>query len=182
MTQFRAQLNKLLTTLLISSACLSAVAQAATPAYLDQHKTTPEDVAAINKVVENFGIAIKTKNPKLLSTLVLNSKILFVSPWPEEDIKIEQAQTDTTFDGVTSGGYERFADFIKNEKSTMEEKFYNVKVTQDDNLAWVMSDFEFIGGGVVLNHGVEVWQLMKVGEGNWKILSVVWSSKGKPGV
>lgn len=158
----------------------SGFANAATPSYLDNHKTSQEDFNAITKLIGDFQTAIKTKSPKLLSTLVLNSKILFVSPWPAEDIKKVQNESDTTFDGVNPDGYASFVRLLKTEKSAIEEKFYNVKITQDDNLAWVMFDFEFTKEDVTLNHGVEVWQLMKSLDGNWKILSVVWSSKGKP--
>jgi hypothetical protein len=171
---------KYLVVILCSVLFLSGVSNAATPAYLENHATTPEDLSAISKVISEFQTAIKTKNPKLLSTLVLSSKILFVSPWPPEDIKEVRNATDTTFDGVDAAGYSNFAKLLKNEKSQIEEKFYNVKITQDDNLAWVMFDFEFQKDSVTLNHGVEVWQLMKSVDGSWKILSVVWSSKGKP--
>jgi hypothetical protein len=42
-----------------------------------------------------------------------------------------------------------------------------------------MFDFEFVEGGAIKNRGMEVWQLMKTTAG-WKILSVVWTSKGPP--
>ncbi|PRC93175.1 hypothetical protein [Solimicrobium silvestre] len=158
----------------------SGSANAATPSYLENHATSSEDFSSITKLIGDFGTAIKTKNPKLLSTLVLNNKVLFMSPWPVEDIKEAQNGWDTTFDGTYPDGYSTFVKLLKTEKSPIEEKFYNVKITQDDNLAWVMSDFEFMKEGVTLNHGVKVWQLMKSVDGNWKILSVVWSSKGKP--
>lgn len=166
---------------LVSCALIvSGSANAATPAYLEQHTSTPEDLRAIANVIDDFQTAIKTKNPKLLSTLVLNSKILFSSPWPAEDIQKMRNETDVTFDGLDAGGYSNFSKLLKTEKSAIEEKFYNVNTTQDDNVAWVMFDFEFLKDGVVLNHGVEAWQLMKSLDGRWKIFSVVWSSLGKP--
>ncbi|WP_182915689.1 hypothetical protein [Massilia cavernae] len=32
----------------------------------------------------------------------------------------------------------------------------------------------------VINHGVEMWQMLKGIDGKWKIASVYWSSKGAP--
>lgn len=61
----------------------------------------------------------------------------------------------------------------------VEEKFYDVRITQDDNLALVMFDYEFLVDGKMENYGIESWQLMKTA-GKWKIFSVVWSQHPAP--
>ena len=68
--------------------------------------------------------------------------------------------------------------FIATTKEPIEEKFYNIKITQDGHVAWVMFDFEFLSGGKVENYGVETWQMVKAIDDKWKIFSVVWSSRG----
>ena len=163
--------------------CMVAVptmAMEPTPSYLENHRTSIEDLAAINRVILDFQTAIKSKNPVLLSTLVLNSRILFASPATPDEIKEDRREIDTTSDGIDSDGYISFAKLLKKEKASIEEKFYNVKITQDAHVAWVMFDFEFFRENNVVNHGVEAWQMMKSVDGSWKIISVVWTSKGKP--
>ncbi|MBI4851654.1 MAG: hypothetical protein HY819_07655 [Acidobacteria bacterium] len=48
--------------------------------YKNKRISTPEDIAAIKKVLEDFMQAISNKNGKQLSNLVLHSRILFTSP------------------------------------------------------------------------------------------------------
>ncbi|NRR34356.1 hypothetical protein HSX11_29720 [Oxalobacteraceae bacterium] len=163
----------LATSIFLSSATASATDTA--PAYIGKHISTPQDTRAINKVIEDFQIAIKTKDRKLLSTLVLNSNILFDSPMNPEDIAYVRNTHDTSFDGLRAGGYGEFARVIGMSKESIEEKFYNVKITQDGNVAWVMFDYEFIRDGKTQNYGIETWQMMKVVGDNWKIASVMWT-------
>ena len=136
--------------------------------------STPEDVAAITAVTEQFQAALKSKDVKALSALMLNSNIMWTAPMSDQRVQKVRAELDPNFDGVRAGGYTDFARFVKDSKLPIEERFYNVKVTQDGDLAWVMFDYEFVGDGKVENYGVETWQMVKRG-GQWKILSVVWS-------
>jgi ketosteroid isomerase-like protein len=169
-------MRRLLLAVLLGSAMLSAVAAAdKPPAYIGQHTSTPQDLQAINKVIDDFQVALKTKNTKLLSTLVLNSNILFDAPGSPRDIAFAHEKYDTTYDGLRAGGYNSFARFISEAKGTVEEKFYNIKITQDANLAVVMFDYEFLEDGKAQNYGIEVWQMMKVADGKWKIASVMWT-------
>ena len=166
--------------MLSASLLFAACAHAEAPAYVGQHASTPEDLAAITKVTEDFRSAIINKDTKLLSTLVLNSHILFTSAATPEQIKNANEKRDVTFDGIFYGGYGDFAQFIGSSKDPVEEKFYNIKITQDDHMAWVMFDYEFQEKGKTENYGVETWQLIKTANNSWKIISVVWSSRGAP--
>lgn len=168
----------LILALLATSIFLSSATASATdivPSYIGKHISTPQDTRAINKVIEDFQTAIKTKDRKLLSTLVLNSNILFDSPMSPEDITYVRDNHDTTFDGLRAGGYGEFARVIGMSKESIEEKFYDVKITQDGNVAWVMFDYEFVRDGKTQNYGIETWQMMKVAGDNWKIASVMWT-------
>jgi ketosteroid isomerase-like protein len=160
--------------------CGAAGAASPVPDYIGRHVSTPQDTQAINKVVADFQTAIKTKDSKLLSTLVLNANILFDSPLGPEGIAMVRNKHDVNFDGIRAGGYNGFAQFIGTSKDALEEKFYNVKITQDGNVAWVMFDYEFLENGKTQNYGVETWQMIKVADAQWKIVSVMWTMNRLP--
>jgi len=171
-------MRRIVTCLALASTLLcagSAMAADSPPAYIGKHTSTQQDTAAINKVVEDFGNAIRNKDSKLLSTLVLHSNILFDAPMDPEGIAMVRNKFDVTFDGLRSGGYSDFARFIGTTKDQVEEKFYNVKITQDKNVAWVMFDYEFVVNGKTQNYGIETWQMMKSADDKWKIASVMWT-------
>lgn len=171
-------MRRIVTCLALSSNLLcGGVAMAADipPPYIGKHTSTQQDTAAINKVVEDFGNAIRNKDSKLLSTLVLHSNILFDAPMDPEGIAVLRNKADVNFDGLRSGGYSDFARFIGTTKDQVEEKFYNVKITQDKNVAWVMFDYEFVVNGKTQNYGIETWQMMKAADDKWKIASVMWT-------
>jgi ketosteroid isomerase-like protein len=167
----RFAIASVLASLLVCSAASAADA----PAYIGRYTSTPQDTQAINKVISDFQLAIKTKDRKLLSSLVLNSGILFDSPLSPEDIAWVNDKHDVSYNGIRAGGYGDFARFIGSAKEAIEEKFYNVKITQDGHVAWVMFDYEFVIDGKTQNYGIETWQMMKAADGKWKIASVMWT-------
>lgn len=151
-------------------------AAAAVPAYIGKHAATAQDRAAIGRVIADFQLAIKNKDVKLLSTLVLHSNIPFSAPASPDTIGKVRAKYDVSFDGIRGGGFTEFCRFIFDAKEQMEEKFYNVNITQDGHVAWVMFDYEFISNGKTSNYGVESWQMTQNAEGRWKIASVMWTA------
>ncbi|NGZ83905.1 nuclear transport factor 2 family protein [Duganella aceris] len=158
-------------------AVLLVLWMAATSAFAEPPKavSTPADIAAIKQVTQDFQSALKTKEVLKLSSLMLNSNILWTSPASDQQVATMRKETDPNFDGVRAGGYNEFVQFVKREKKPVEEKFYNIKITQDADLAWVMFDYEFMFDGAVENYGVETWQMVKR-DGRWKIYSVTWST------
>jgi SnoaL-like domain len=162
--------------MLLAAAVTTTAAAEEEKAYVSRAESTPEDSAAIMQLTKDFSAAVINKNPRQLSALLVNSDILFTSPMPAEDIKMVNERYDVNFNGIGSGGFTEFARFIGMSPKPVEEKFYNIKITQDANVAWVIFDFEFLLDGKTENYGVETWQVMKGLDGKWKILSVVWSS------
>lgn len=158
----------------------SPVFAADVPSHVGRYDTTPEDITAINKVIQDFQTAVKTKNIKQLSSLMLNSNILWASPANADAIAKVRDTIDVNFDGVSPMGYPGFAEFVETEKQVVEERFYNVRITQDRHVAFVLFDFDFRIGDKIINHGLESWQMLKGDGGKWKIVSVYWSSKGTP--
>lgn len=159
--------------------CAGAV-HADVPGYIGQRISTPEDIAAITKVTEDFRTALISKNTRQLSSLMLNSNILFSSAPNPQQIRNMNEKYDANFDGVLSGGFGSFAEYLAKPGASVEEKFYNMKITQDDHIAWVMFDFEFLENKKTENYGVETWQLIRAVDDKWKIVSVFWSSHGTP--
>ena len=156
---------------------LMVLVMAAGTAFAEPPKPvgTPADVAAITRVTEDFQAALKSKDAVKLSSLMLHSNILWSSPASDQQVATMRRETDPNFDGVRAGGFNDFVQFIKREKKPVEERFYNVKITQDRDIAWVMFDYEFVLDGAVQNYGVETWQMVKRG-GQWKIFAVTWST------
>ena len=151
---------------------------AQTPSYIGRHDSTPEDLKAITKVIDDFQEALITKDIKLLSSLMYNSNILFSSPADDRFVKQMREKTDVNFDAINGkDSYNNFAKFIAGSKLPVQEKFYNIKITQDRHVAWVNFDYEFIIDNKTQNFGVEGWQMYKT-DGKWKIFSVVWSMHG----
>jgi ketosteroid isomerase-like protein len=176
-------MNRLFTLpVLIGTLLLVTTAEAAVPAYLGRYQSTPEDVAAIRQLTQDFHDALVAKNARQLSTLVFNSNILFASPASPEKVKTINDKQDVNFDGVAPGGFERFAEFVGTAPGAMEERFYDMKVVQDGHLGWVSFDFEFLQEGKVTNYGLETWVVLKTQGDKWKILSNIWSSHGAPKV
>lgn len=161
---------------LLIAAC--PLAQAQTPPYLATRDSSTADAQAIEQVTVDFRKALKTKDAKLLSSLLLNDRILFVSPRSPANVR-KQRETNVHADGITDGAQD-FIRFVATSKVPIEERFFNIKVLQDGHIAWVTFDFDFLEDGKVENYGVEVWQMVKDASGTWKILSVVWSSHGVP--
>ena len=157
---------------------LSALAQV--PKHVGRHESTPADVQAIERVTEDFRSALVAKDAKRLSGLLVNSNILFTSPSAPSWVRKRRQETDVHSDGIGSAGAANFLDFIATAKISLEERFYNIKITQDGHLAWVTFDFEFLEDEKIDNYGHEVWQMVKTPDGTWKIFSVVWSSHGAP--
>lgn len=161
-------------------AVTSAGAQPSTPGHVGRYDSTQKDTEAIMQVTQDFRAAIVEKDAKKLSGLLLNARILFASPASPERTKKVREDLNVHYDGIDTAGAVGFLDFIGKAKEPVEEKFYNIKITQDRHVAWVMFDYEFLQNNAVQNYGIETWQLVKTPEDKWKILSVVWSSHGAP--
>lgn len=169
-----ARLRLILPALLaVSLSSAAGAAPAVEPPRPSRRVSTPEDLAAIRDVLDRFMAAIRAKDGKALSALVLNDRILFNSPGDQARVDAIR-QHDTHFDGLGAPGFREFAQFVATSKEPIEERFWNVELVQDAHLAWAVFDYEFLEAGKVQNYGVEAWQLRKT-DGKWKIFSVVWS-------
>jgi len=170
-------INKLLA---ILAATFALTASAQVPGYIGRYESSRKDSDAIMQVTKDFQAALFGKDARKLSSLLVNSRILFSSPASPAGSRKRREKTDISFDGIDQAGAPAFLDFIAKSIEPVEEKFYNIRITQDGHIAWVMFDFEFLQANKVENYGLEVWQLLKTDDSTWKIMSVVWSSRGSP--
>lgn len=158
----------------------TTMAAGKSPAYLTRYETTPQDVNAIKQLTEDFRAALAAKDVKKMSTLMLNSDILMASPVKPEIVKMINDTRDVNFDGVYNGGFHQLAQLLLESREPLEERFYDIKITQDGPVAWVAFNFEFMEGSKMENHGREVWQTIKTSDNKWKIFTIVWSSHHEP--
>jgi ketosteroid isomerase-like protein len=168
--------RKILQAALAAIFVIASAGAAEPPSYIGHTTSTPEDTQAIRKVIDDFQGAIKTKNVQLLSSLMLDEDLLWASPPPPERLREARDKMGANFKGIPPGMFRGFSKFIAESKVPVEERFYNVRITQDANVAWVMFDYEFVMDNRPTNHGIETWQMMKGPDGTWKIASVFWST------
>lgn len=71
------------------------------------------------------------------------------------------------------GDYKQFYRFIS-DSGADQEKFYNINIENDENIAAVIFDYSFWKNKIKQNWGKESWGLVKV-DGQWKIASVLFS-------
>lgn len=166
--------------MLIAALALAHTARAQVAPHIGRHVATETDRQAILKVTTDFREALAGKDAKRLSALLLHTGILFSTPASPERVRRLRAERNVHANGVGESGAVDFLNFVATAKGPIEERFHNIRITQDGHLAWVMFDFEFIEDGRIENHGLEVWQMLKTADDSWKILSVVWSSHGAP--
>jgi hypothetical protein len=150
------------------------------PGHVGRLDATEADRQAILQVTADFRDALSRSDAKRLSGLLLHTGILFSTPASPARVRALRAERNVHADGVGQAGAVDFLNFVATAKVPIEERFHNIRITQDGHLAWVMFDFEFLEAGKVENHGLEVWQMLKTADDRWKILSVVWSSHGAP--
>ena len=79
------------------------------------------------------------------------------------------------FDGIGPSQLDGFAKFLSTSKDKLEEKFRNIEIRQDGDLGLATFNYDFVINDKVHHSGLEVWQLCKI-DGQWKILSVTWTS------
>lgn len=69
-----------------------------------------------------------------------------------------------------------FIEDIANDKSDNEERFTNVAIDTDGDIASVTLDFDYLRAGRAINTGREAWHLVRTNCG-WKIVSVIYSNR-----
>ena len=130
--------------------------------------------AGIEQVVDTFQAAIKAHDRATLASLFLADSKAWWTILGEPSYQKMKA-THPNAPRYKTGTWQEFADYVGSAKTSIEERFHNVRIETDGTVASVYFDFEFLADGKVGNHGAETWQLLHTDEG-WKIASMMYSS------
>jgi hypothetical protein len=144
-------------------------AQAPEPKF----NSNADDLTKIRGVLEEFRQDIIRKDGYALTKLVLNPNVLFHHTNNQEEVD-NARKYNAQFDGIGPSQLDGFAKFLATSKDQIEEKFHNIEIRQDGPLGLVTFNYDFVENDKVHHSGLEVWQVCKI-DGQWKILSVVWT-------
>ncbi|MBL4789161.1 MAG: hypothetical protein JKY60_08965 [Kordiimonadaceae bacterium] len=146
------------------------------PDYIGKFSNDPSEIRGIEAVIADFKKGIVNHDGALINSLLLHDDILWMAAATEPMMTPVEAQGDPNFiKNVFSGGAQGFVKFVTESKQDLEERFYNVNITQDNGLAVVVFDYDFRSDGKVTNYGIETWQMFKIDE-KWRIATVTWST------
>ncbi|WP_342379771.1 nuclear transport factor 2 family protein [Myxococcus stipitatus] len=140
-------------------------------------KNTTAARQQIQGVIEDFRQSIIQRDKKKFLGLFLHDNVIFQPVQGEALLKQlraknPQASKAPTQQKITPSSF--IAD-VAADKEPSEEKFSNIRIETDGDVAAVSFDFTFQLGERVINRGQEHWLLVKSDTG-WKIASVVYSN------
>lgn len=131
------------------------------------------EVAAIQKVVEQFKAAIIARDGKTLGSLFLQDHDSWLSV-ADDAIWAKMKAHNPKARKVIPSTWKEFSKFIQDSTVPVEERFYNVRIDTNGAVASVWFDFDFLADGKVTNRGSESWQMVRTEDG-WKISSMLYS-------
>jgi hypothetical protein len=75
---------------------------------------------------------------------------------------------------IPGNNFVALIDSVVASKVTEEERFTNLRVDTDGEVASASFDYEYLAGGKQTNWGRELWLLVRTEQG-WKIYSVIYT-------
>ena len=137
--------------------------------------------AGLRAVVESFRTAIIQRDKPRFLGLFVEGPVTWRSVKSEDTLRRVQAKnpkaTKAPFNPASSPL--SFIDGIVADAKASEEKFDNLRIDSDGEVAAVSFDYSFHSNGTMTNFGQESWMLLRTGAG-WRIASVVWSVRLPP--
>lgn len=125
----------------------------------------------IQQVMKDFFASIKEKDSAKFYPLFFDN-VVWVGTYKEKSFeKIEHKSHKAK--PFFSDSYQEFFKSISGKKP-VEEKYDNVKIIEDGNVASVNFDYSFWYDNKMLNWGKEIWTLVKIYD-KWRITSVIFS-------
>jgi hypothetical protein len=135
--------------------------------------TSRETTRQIQQVIDAFRTSIVTKDGATLARLPFTKSIPFTPVYDDAYLALARAKRPDMRKAQPIG-YSDFVKYVVSSKDREEEKFSNVLIHSDGQVATIYFDYSFAVNDVVTNWGHETWGLIKTDEG-WKISSIVWS-------
>lgn len=142
-----------------------------------------EDEAAIRQVVERFMSSLKHKDKAAYMSLFFSDKPEDITwQFVSEDTRLEHIRK-TKPDAIKArqipaNNFVALIDGAVASPHPQEERFSNVRIDTDGEIASVSFDYVFLSKGEKLNWGKEMWQLVRTEQG-WKIISVVYTIRDR---
>ena len=132
--------------------------------------------ADIRVVVEAFRTAIIDRDKARFLRLFLDGNTIWQSVKSDAMLQLVQRKKPEASKAPVSPASTplSFIDSIVAAKSASEEKFADIRIDSDGDVAAVSFDYSFHSDGRMTNYGQESWQLVRT-EAGWRIVSVVWS-------
>ncbi len=140
-----------------------------------------EELAKISAVVEGFRTAIIAKDKEKFLKLFVRDGITWIGIKDSASLALHKAHYPDSKErkAPPNDNHLSFIGYIVGTPAPTEEKFSNVQIDSDGEIATVRFDYSFHVNGKMNNWGKEAWQLVNTEEG-WKIASVVWSARFPP--
>lgn len=140
-------------------------------AVFSQQKET-NDKKEIEQVLTTFMDCLIVKDSVKFYSLFYAEPVAWVGVFKEKTyqdmLKKDNASKDN-FGSTYQKFYRNIYDLV-----AVEEKFYNIDISKDQNVASVTFDYSFWIDKEKINWGKENWGLVKA-NGQWKITSVIFS-------
>ncbi|WP_286272318.1 hypothetical protein [Thalassotalea hakodatensis] len=138
---------------------------------------------SIKSVIHAFEQSIETKDKERFLNLFIDTSAPMFGVVSEKSMvarraAVEKINREDNKNFVATRTWRVFPnemiDRIVSEKVNSREKFSNIKIVSDGNIANVYFDYEFYKDNIKKHWGSESWQMVKTLEG-WKISSVNYS-------
>lgn len=139
------------------------------------------DTQSVEAVVEAFRVSVIDKDKDRFVKLFLSENTTWQNVVGDANLqKIREKKLQAVKVRVDAkDGHLSFIDGIVASKTKGEEKFRDVKIETDGDIASVFFDYSFHSDGKETNRGKEAWHLVRTDDG-WKIVSVIWSVNWTP--
>ena len=132
-------------------------------------KTGKDD---IKQVINTFMSCLAKKDSIKFYNLFNSDPVVWVGIFKSKTQQ-DRISKDSTKKNYFISNYKSFYRSIS-DLGTDEEKFYNIKIDNDESIATVSFDYSFWEKDKKINWGKESWHLVKIKD-EWKITSVIFS-------
>ena len=141
----------------------------------------PGDRQKIEQVVETFRVSIIKKDKDSFMKLFYSDTIPWIGITTDKSLAMMKAKhpKGKPVKVFAKDNPRTFIEGIVKDKEVLEEKFDNVRIDSDGDVAQVWFDYSFNIDGYKANWGKEAWHMVRTDKG-WKISSVIWSMEFNP--
>jgi len=143
-----------------------------TTTFIFGQNNNKSDKDDIKKVINIFMACLVKKDSIKFYNLFNADPVVWVGVYKDKTQQ-DRLKKDSTKRNFFVSNYKSFYRSIS-EIGADEEKFYNIKINNDESIAIVSFDYSFWEKGQKINWGKESWHLAKIKD-NWKITSVIFS-------